>query len=873
MRLLASVAIATLLATTATAAVPLGPLGNAVVPQSYRIDIKADPAQPQFSGHVDIAATVNQPGKTVYLHGLGLSVGKAEIRIGKARIPAKYAEVDASGVASLTTATPLPKGRVTISIDYTAGFRTGAEGLFRAQVGDDWYAWTQMEPLDARRMFPGFDEPGFKVPFTVSITAPAAMKAFANTPETAATPAGAGWVKHQFAPSKPLPTYLVAAGIGAFDVRETTIPANAVRSAPLAFRVIATKGQAGRMGITLSETPKIVGLLEDYFGIPYPYEKLDFLASPIQGGAVENAGLIIYGDSLILLNDNAPPNQVRGFGTVVAHELAHQWFGDLVTPAWWTDIWLNESFAEWMGNKIANRWRPDLGIAAGELDDAFEAMQTDSLGKGRPIRQVITRNDQVVSSFDGITYLKGAQTLSMFESFVGAANFRKGVQLHLNRYAFKNATADNFFASMAESVGNPALVPSLRTFTDQTGVPLLRMTEANGQVQVTQSRYTPLGIGTDRMLRQWQVPLCIGRAGSDAKSCTLLADASATVAAPAGSGALLPNVDGAGYFRFSLDKAGWQALIATAATLPGRDAMAMGDSLWAEYAAGRSDFATLVAAAEALAQNPERRAAMLLAGKLAELRSTTLSPAQVPAYRALMARIYAPRLAAIGYDVAALAKPGEAPGTVALREALVPLVTNEARDPALRAALKAAATQYLAGNKAAIAPTFRGTGLAVLVQDDGVPAQDMLLKALLASNDPLFRAQAARALGRAETPDAVAHARQLSSTPGLQSLEKVGILATLAGNPASRDATVRYVSDNFRMVVESFPGFARSNVIGFFAGYCSAADADRMDALIKPQLGIIGSGELELARMRDAILQCTAVKDAHAAEIAAVMGG
>ncbi|WP_353218408.1 M1 family metallopeptidase, partial [Sandarakinorhabdus sp.] len=464
------------LAATALAApaiaqeIPLGRLSDAVRPTAYRIDLKVDPALADYSGHAEIDAVVKAATRRVYLHGLGLKIGKVDVVAGGKTYGARYSEVDPSGVAQLDLTGVLPAGKVRFRFDYSTGFRSGAEGLFRAKVGDSWYAWTQMEPLDARRMFPGFDEPGFKVPFTVSVTAPAALKAFGNTPETAATTA-AGWTTHRFAPSKPLPTYLVSIGVGNFDVRETVIAPNAVRKTPLNFRVIAASGQAGRMGTTLAEVPKIVGILEDYFGIAYPYEKLDFIASPVMGGAMENAGLILFQDTLILLGDAPPPSQLQSFGIVSAHELAHQWFGDLVTPSWWTDIWLNESFAEWMGNKAAQRWNPELGIAAGELAGAFSAMDTDSLGRGRPIRQTITRNDQVISAFDLITYQKGAQTVSMFESFVGAENFRKGVQLHLNRYAYKNATAEDFFASVAEASGNAQVVPALRSFTDQTGVP------------------------------------------------------------------------------------------------------------------------------------------------------------------------------------------------------------------------------------------------------------------------------------------------------------------------------------------------------------------------------------------------------------------
>lgn len=863
---------ATALATPAFAqTIPVGRLPDTVRPTAYRIDLKADPAQAEYSGHVEIDADLKAASGAIFLHGLGLKVSKVEAVAGGKVYPAKYSEVDPSGVARLDFSGAVPAGKISLRFDYTTGFREGAEGLFRAKVGDAWYAWTQMEPLDARRMFPGFDEPGFKVPFTVSVTAPAAMKAFGNTPEVATETKG-GWTTHRFAPSKPLPTYLVSVGIGDFDVREAVIPANNVRKQPLAFRVIGTKGQAGRMGTTLAEVPKIVGILEDYFGIAYPYEKLDFIASPVMGGAMENAGLILFQDTLILLGDAPPPSQLRAFATVSAHELAHQWFGDLVTPVWWTDIWLNESFAEWMGNKAAHRWNPDLGIAAGEVADAFEAMDTDSLGRGRPIRQEITRNDQVISAFDSITYLKGAQVVSMFESFVGEERFRKGVQLHLNRYAFKNASAEDFFASVAEASGNPDLVPALRSFTDQTGVPLVTVRDATTGISLSQSRYVPLGIATDRMMRRWQIPLCLSR--GEGRACTLMKEQAATLPPLVGTAAaLVPNANGAGYYRFSMDDAGWDRLIAAAPTLPQREAMVVADSIWADFAAGRIDFARVVKAAEQLAQHKDRQPSLVLVNQLNGLSGTMLSDAELTAYRAMVRRIFAGRPELQGFDPAVAAATRGTATEQGWREALVPLLALTGRDPALRTRLKDAAMRALAGDTAALAPVYRRTALAVAAQDGGVAFADQLFAALKASQDPLFRAQAAAALGSVEGAEAVTHVQKLAMGEGLISRERTTVLAVLASNRASRDSTTKYVADNFKTVVESFPGFARAGVISFFDGYCSTDAIARVEGLIRPNMALLGGGELELSQTRERIGQCAALKAAKGAEISAVLAG
>lgn len=857
----------------AAAQVPTGRLPGDVKPLGYDLSFTVDPAQARFSGVTRIRIEAAKPVREIYLHGMDLTVSKASVTADGRAIAATYVEVDPSGVARLTLARAMPAGAGTIEIVYTAAFRSGAEGIFRAKVGDDWYAWTQMEPLDARRAFPGFDEPGFKVPFRVSIAAPQGLGAFANAPEISVAMQN-GMVVHRFAETKPLPTYLVALGVGPFDVRETVIPANEVRTRPLDFRVIATKGQAGRMDVTLEETPKLLAGLERYFGIEYPYEKLDFIASPIMGGAMENAGLIVYGDTLILMDRDAPFGQLRGFSEVVSHELAHQWFGDLVTPVWWTDIWLNESFAEWMGKKIAHEWRPDLGIAAQELGEAFYAMDLDSLGRGRPIRQEITENAEVASAFDGITYQKGAQVVSMIENFVGPEAFRDGVRLHLNRYAFGNASAEQFFASVGEAAKDDRVVPALNSFLTQTGVPLLRVVDGPDGISLSQSRYVPLGVTPPETAQTWQIPYCLTR--GEGRRCDLLSAASATVPPLVGTAAaLVPNAGGNGYFRYTMDKAGWDRLIAAVPTLPARDAMAMADSLWADFSgsggATTVDFATVVRAAEALAKHPERLAATNLGGRLAGLGNRLIADADQPAYRALMARLYGPALAPLGFDPAPGAYKAEPAERQSLRQSLLPLVAREAGDEALQAKLAAAGQKVIDGDMAAVDPTFRGLALQAAVRAGGPAAQRALSKALLASDDPLFRAQAANVIGSVKTAEQADVALELAFAEGMQALETTGLVASVAQAPAGRDTAVAFAEKNFERLLASYPGFSKRSIIGLFGGFCSEADAARVEALLTPKLPALGGGALELSQAVAGIRRCAALKAAKGDEISAVL--
>ena len=336
--------------------------------------------------------TLNRAAKSIYMHGRDLTVSSATATVNGKTVPAKWTQVDKTGTARLDFPQELPAGKATLKFDYNGAFNDSASGLFHVKVGDKWYSWTQFESIDARAAYPGFDEPGFKTPFTVSVKTHPGYVVVGNAQQVSVTKAAGGLEKHQLAPTRPLPTYLVAVDTGPFKHTTGTIAPDAERSAPMPYGAVATQAQADKMDYVMAETPRIVSLLENYFGEPFPFPKLDQIGTPIMPGAMENAGADTYGDSIIYLQPGATTGDKQAFGMVVAHELSHQWFGDLVTPAWWDDIWLNESFANWMGYRIGNEWRPELNIGVGALGEGFGAMNTDALTVGRPIHQTMNDN-------------------------------------------------------------------------------------------------------------------------------------------------------------------------------------------------------------------------------------------------------------------------------------------------------------------------------------------------------------------------------------------------------------------------------------------------------------------------------------------------
>jgi aminopeptidase N len=846
---------------------PRGKLPDTATPAAYRLDFTILPESDRFSGHDEIDINLNRAAKSLYLHGRDLEMTKAVAIVGGKTIPVKWTQVDQTGTARIDFPQTMPAGKMTLAFDYTAPFGDSASGMFHVKVGEQWYSWTQFESIDARAAFPGFDEPGYKTPFTVSVTTHPGFVVIGNSPQASVTKTASGMEKHQLEPTKPLPTYLVAIDTGPFVHKTGLIPANAERSTPMPYGAVATQAQKDKMDFVMAETPKIVMLLEKYFGEAFPFPKLDQIGTPILSGAMENAGADTYGDGIIFLSPGSTTGDKQTFGMVVAHELSHQWFGDLVTPAWWDDIWLNESFANWMGYRIGNEWRPDLKIGVGALDEAFRAMDTDSLIAGRPIHQPITENSAIDSAFDSITYGKGGQVVAMIAAYLGDEKFKQGVRLHLSRHPYGNATSEQFFGAIADAAHDPKVLAAFKSFVDQQGVPVVDIRRDGSKLIATQSRYAYLG--STPAAETWTIPLCV-RVGA-ASQCSLMDQKTASLDAPA-AGTIMPNVGGTGYYRFDLQPADWQSLIAASASLAPGEALASTDSLWASFRAGKAPASWLVQEAKAMAANPDSVASVDPGERLSglELRGL-ISPAVLPAYRSLMESIYAPRLAAIGFDPAFGAYASDDPDRQKLRQQLVGLVAFDARDPSLRTKLKAAAEKYLAGDEKALDPAFRGSALTVLAEDGNLATAKMLVEKALSTEDPDVRADQLGAAAASGTTEVADYLLGLND-PRLRTYDRIRVLYGLAETVPTRDYTADWVLKHFDELLASGGGiFMTGRIPGALAYQCGVDQANRVQSVLGPRLEKAQIGTLTFQRTVEKIRDCGILKAAKGAEIDAAI--
>ena len=529
-------------------------------PVGYTVDLTLSPESETFSGAIDIDLEIDAPMRVLWLNARDLTVEDASFAIAGRTVRPRVVP-GGDNFIGFETDEPMGPGRSGLHISYKGkSSEKELSGIFRQKEGEDWYIFTQFEATDARKAFPCFDEPAYKVPWRITLHVKKGLSAVSNSPIAAETESPDGMKTVRFAETKPLPSYLVALGVGPFDFAEGP----AVGSKRVPFRVVVPKGQAAAAAYTVRSTPDLVALLEKYFGTPYPYDKLDFLAVPLMGGAMENAGLITFGRRLILTQpEEERPERQRSFATIAAHELAHMWFGDLVTMKWWDDIWLNESFASWIEYKIVEQWKPDWDAPVDRVQDRNRAISEDRLVSARRIRQPIESSDDIQNAFDPITYEKGSAILTMLEQWIGAERFQKAVQRHLSAHAWGSADAADFFASLSGEAGKE-VEPVFRSFVDQGGIPLVtvRVVCAKGSptsLDLAQRRYLPVGSkgSADQV---WKIPVCVryGSGENVSRQCALLGEPSARIPLEAAAGCpdwLLPNDGARGYYlaRFGDD--------------------------------------------------------------------------------------------------------------------------------------------------------------------------------------------------------------------------------------------------------------------------------------------------------------------------------
>lgn len=846
-------------------------LPESVAPTAYQLELTVDPSQKRFKGQATIDIELERSQDVIWMHGQNFTVDAAEVRQNGRTVAATFEQVEDDGLAKLTLSKPLDPGAATIAITYSAPFADSLEGLYRVDADGHAYAFTQFESTAARLAFPSFDEPRFKVPIALTLVVREDDVATASMPVVTETATGDGWKRVEFAPTPPLPTYLLAIAVGPFDVVDGgMIPPNEVRDTPIPLRGLAAHGKGQHLQLALKETPQYIAALERYTQTPLAYPKLDLLAVPnFEAGAMENVGLITFREYLLLVDENASSDTHRDATSTLAHELGHQWFGNLVTMPWWNDVWLNESFASWTEEWLVRAVVPDLPMDRWAFGRTDQAMQLDELPSTRRIREPVTTTGDIVNAFDSITYLKGSAVLTMFEDYVGHDRFRDVIRHYLTAHAHGHATMDDFLGAM-DHVLQDDTSAAFATFVTQPGIPNLELELAcddSAQLHVKQSRYAPLGAEVEGASR-WSVPFCWQMPSSteDKPSCELITEPEQIIdlgdTCPAW---FMPNANGLGYYRWSLDEAATANLLAHASDLDDTQATVVLSSLNAAYAGGTTSVRSVLEALSAFSDRDAEPIRDLERALLNTVRSRIVDADLAPTVEQFARDLNASRAQRLGL----ITSPKDLGGPHETTRVSLTAELARLGEPKPEAMLAKMGADAVGAHGAKPTPPWLRSlwvpAVVLALDEGGQPVLDAIIARL--QQTPPIDAEERRALisalGFVRNPEMVTKVFDLALTDTIHGEELVFVLRPLLDAPDHFELLWEPLQANFDQLAARLPVGFRAFLPALAAGLCSEDALERAQTFFGPRVESFPGADRILQQTLESIQQCTARRAAH----------
>jgi alanyl aminopeptidase len=858
---------------------PQGQLPDTITPLNYDLTLRIDPSESEFSGVVKIQIVIKKPVKEIWMHGKSIDADKVTITTSAGVIDLDYREMGRSGVVQLTAKQTMQPQTAMLEIHYHAPFDTKLSGLYKVEENDESYIFSQFEAIDARKAFPGFDEPRFKVPFALALEIRNDHKGFANTPQVKEQKLADNFKRLIFATTKPLPTYLLAFAVGDFDVVEyEAIAPNDIRQKFIPLRGISVKGKGNKMTYALENTAAILTTIEQYFGTPYPYEKLDLVAVPDFGaGAMENAGLITYREQLLLLGDEPTFAEQRAYASVHAHELAHQWFGNLVTMPWWDDIWLNEAFATWMASKAVHRWDPKFEFGRDMVRRGHWVMSQDALISARQVREPVPKNDFIDNAFDNITYQKGGAVLQMLERFIGAETFQKGVVHHMKRFAYGHADAYDFIESMAQVSDKKGLKDVFFSFLTQPGVPSIELDWSCGahltKVTVKQQRYLPLGSSGDPK-QQWDLPVCLtlitdNGVDKSAQSsiCQIITQEQQTIEIQGQCPlAIMPNNEGSGYYRFEFSQAQWQNLMPHLDKFSASEKYALANNLAAAFRAGDIDASYYVKAVKPFAQQQQWDLITAPAKELQFINNYIADPAEQEQLTVYLDILYRPLLNRLGLHNNTESDRSNPVATSLLRRNIVNFMALRVKEPNLREVLLASGKAYIGYqtdnhlDETVINEDLATAALSVAVAELGRPYFDALKQMIDDSSNSSFRQRGLRALGSTIDPQLAEDVRSMTLSLSIKNSERRYLLDSQMLHRENQSALFEWLKSYFTVLETVLPQrvLAFTPIVG--RGFCTLEKALDVEMFFNQKTAHIPGAKRNLAMTLEQIRLCVALK-------------
>jgi len=668
-------------------------LPDTVVPETYDLSFTPDLTKASFTGEETIRVRVLKPGTAITLNAAELEFQDATITAGGATQTAKVSLDSAKEQATLTVPKEIPAGQASIHAKFTGILNDKLRGFYLSKSERRNYAVTQFEATDARRAFPCFDEPAFKAVFDITLVIDKADTAISNGKIVSDT-AGPGDGKHtvKFSSSPKMSSYLVAMLVGDFVCREGGADG-------IPIRVCSLPEKKEMTGFALEASENILKFYNRYYAIKYPYGKLDHIVFPdFSAGAMENVAAITYRDSALLIDPKTASydakQQVAG---VIAHEMAHQWFGDLVTMKWWNDIWLNEGFATWMSWKPLEAWKPEWNMQQQEIGETLGALNADSIPSVRTIRANAETPADIQALFDGIAYGKAGSVLRMVEAYVGPQVYQKGVNAYLEKHKYANASAADFWNQITETSSKP-VDKIMQAFTEQAGAPLVNVkTECKGdktEVTLSQERYVAdaakMNAGYDQI---WPIPVNLLPSVTRKPEYYLLTKKEETIELPGCSAWVFANGGGRGYYRSSYDPTAFKKMSAeveSGAFSPEERDWFPSDA-WALVRVGRLKIGDYLNLLQNMQSERSREVLQTMLSHIPAIHDHFVTAADRPAFEKWVRDFLDP----IAKDLGETAVPGEPAERQALRGDVFAMLAQYGRDPQMIAKARATTEQYM----------------------------------------------------------------------------------------------------------------------------------------------------------------------------------
>jgi aminopeptidase N len=794
-------------------------------PDNYKLHFVPNLEKATFDGDETISLHLLQPTAEITLNAADIEFHEATISSGGTTQKANVTLDQQKEMAVLKVAKPLAAGPATIHIAYSGVLNNEMRGFYLGQ--DDHgrrYAATQFESTDARRAFPSFDEPEYKATFDISVVVDKDMTAISNQKVDSDTPTPTDKRTVTFATTAKMSSYLAALVVGHFEYVEGEVDG-------IPIRVYSSPGKKEMGQFALEVSQDVVKYFDNYFGIKYPYGKLDLIGIPdFSAGAMENTGCITFREALLLVDSNRGSVDTRKFiASVISHEIAHQWFGDLVTMKWWNDVWLNEGFATWLSSKPIEAFKPQWQVDLDDVSAAGKTLNLDSLDTTRPIHQDAETPAEIDELFDGIAYGKAAAVLRMLEAYLGEESFRTGVSTYLKEHEYANATAEDFWDTLAKTSKKPVdkIMP---TWVNQAGVPIVYLkSECSGTsttVTLSQQRYyydrAKLNEPNDEL---WQIPMCL-KGSTDAKAprCELLTRKEESFTLPGCSTWVLGNAGATGYYRVGYEPDAVHALSRDVEDkLTAGERIGLETDIWASMRIEREPVGDYLAIAQGLQLDTHDAVIFDVLTRLRYIGDYLVGDGDRDAYRTWLRRYLTPAMEKVGWEPNA----SDSDEQKDLRSHLFDALGHDARDPEALAEARKMADKALA-DPSSLDHDLAGEALELTALNGNVDFYDKVTAAIKATKSPEVYYLYLYTLPEFSDPKLIERTLNYAVSPEVRSQDALRLISQVFANPAGQQLAWDFVRQHWSAVENAGGPFAVPQIVAATGVFCSARMRDEV---------------------------------------------